>query len=124
VSDDRILVDTNIVIHIFEGSTKAVDMLLDTSVIVSVLSRMELYAWPSITKERASWVDGFLSHCQEVQLLRPIQDEAVRLRRAYRVEMVDAIITATAIVKRIPMITADKALMKLDRELDLRLFEP
>ncbi len=123
MSDDRLLVDTNIIIFVFEGNSKAMRRLLGRSITVSVLTRMELYAVPGITKDRTAWVDGFLSHCEEVPLLRAVQDEAVRIRRTYRLEMVDAIIAATAIIKSLPLITADKAIMALSREHDVRLFE-
>lgn len=124
MSDDRLLVDTNIIIFfVFEGNSKAMRRLLGRSITVSVLTRMELYAAPGITKDGTAWVDGFLSHCEEVPLLRAVQDEAVRIRRTYRLEMVDAIIAATAIIKSLPLITADKAIMALSREHDVRLFE-
>ena len=120
----RILVDTNIIIHVFEGHPKVVEALHGHTLVVSVLTRMELYAVPGITPERIHWVDDFLAHCEIIPLLRPIQDEAVRLRRSYRIEMVDAIIVASAIVKDLPFISADKALMKTSKEVAFRLFEP
>ncbi len=123
MSDDSILVDTNIVIFVFEGNSKAMRRLIGRSITVSVLTRMELYAVPGITKDRTVWVDGFLSNCEQVPLLRAVQDEAVRIRRTYRLEMVDAIIGATAVIKSVPLLTADKAMMALSREHDVRLFE-
>ena len=123
MSDDRLLVDTNIIIFVFEGNSKAMRRLVGRPLTISVLTRMELYAVPGITKDRTVWVDGFLSHCEEVPLLRAVQDEAVRIRRAYRLEMVDSIIAATAIIKALPFLTADKAFMALSREHDVRLFE-
>lgn len=121
---DKLLVDTNIIIHIFEGHPRVLEALYERTLVVSVLTRMELYAVPGITPERSHWVDDFLAHCEIIPLLRPIQDEAVRLRRTYKVEMVDAIIVATAIVKGVPFVSADKALMKTSKEVAFRLFEP
>ena len=123
MSDDRLLVDTNNIIFVFEGNAKALRRVVGRSITVSVLTRMELYAVPGITKDRTVWVDGFLSHCEEVPLLRAVQDEAVRIRRTYRLDMVDAIIGAAVIIKSLPLLTADKALMALSREHDVRLFE-
>ena len=81
VSDDRLLVDTNNIIFVFEGNAKALRRVVGRSITVSVLTRMELYAVPGITKDRTVWVDGFMSHCEEVPLLRAVQDEAVRAAR-------------------------------------------
>jgi predicted nucleic acid-binding protein len=124
VKGDRLLVDTNIIIHVFEGHPKVVQALHEHTLVVSVLTRMELYAVPGITPERSHWVDEILAHCEIIPLLRPVQDEAVRLRRTYKIEMVDAIIVATAIVKGLPFISADKALMKTSMEVAFQLFEP
>ena len=124
MNDAKVLVDTNIVIYVFQGNMKAVSLIEDTELVVSVLTTMELFAVPAITQDRTVWVSGFLQHCQEVPLLRAVQRKAVEVRRLTKLEMVDSIIAATAIVKALPLITADRTFTKIDHLVDLRLFQP
>ena len=61
----------------------------------------------------------FLANCERHGLSEQLKDEAVRLRITYRLKTPDAIIAATARIKRIPFITGDKGLRRLTEELDL-----
>ena len=124
MSGASIVIDTNIVVHVFEGNADVLSILAGRSLVVSVLTRMELYAWPKITVERRPRVDSFLDHCRMIGLPRSVQEEAVRLRRLYSIEMVDAIIVATSVVHGMPFVTADKKLFKLKEDVELHAFKP
>ena len=68
-------------------------------------------------------IKSFLNDCNEVTLTNEIKDKTIEIRKKYKTKLPDAIIAASAIVKNIPLITADKGFCQISN-LTLELIVP
>ena len=121
MSGSGILLDTNGVIHFLEATMPAegVTALKGRSFHVSFITEIELRTLKAEKQEALDRTMLFLANCERHGLSEQLKDEAVRLRITYRLKTPDAIIAATARIKRIPFITGDKGLRRLSSELEL-----
>ena len=90
---------------------------------VSVISEMELLSYSGITPDEEMQIKSFLNDCNEVTLTNEIKDKTIEIRKKYKTKLPDAIIAASAIVKNIPLITADKGFCQISN-LTLELIVP
>lgn len=77
---------------------------------VSVITEMELLAWPTLTDEEEEKVRTFLECVIVCELTSPIRERAVRLRRSERLKLPDAIICAIALEHGVELWTNDARL--------------
>ena len=109
------VIDTNVIIGLLKGDEPAAKVAeaaqLDLQcAAVSQITRMELLSYPQLTEEEESQIKRFLD-CVEVCLIdEPIENEAIRLRRALGLKLPDAIIAATAVINNARLLTLDLAL--------------
>jgi len=80
---------------------------------VSVITEMELLAWPSLTSEEEIKVQAILDTVEVCELTMGVRTEAVRLRRVERLKLPDAIVCATALEHGMELWTNDAALHRL-----------
>ncbi len=102
------ILDTNAVIYLQKG-------LLDQplppgNMAISVISEIELRGFPGLTADQETWLLRFLNNIQIIDLRSDIKNEAIRLRRHYRIKIPDAIIAATAIMQSAILLTNDEHL--------------
>lgn len=71
---------------------------------------MELLGYPGITHGEERLITGKLGQLIYLPLIGPVEDEAIRLRRRYKIKLPDAIIAATALISETELLTLDKAL--------------
>ncbi len=96
---------------------------LDKSLVYSVISEMELLSYPGITESEENSIKSLLADCEEIALSTGIKEKTIELRKKYRTKLPDAIVAASAIVKGLPLITADKGFNQIE-ELNLELIVP
>ena len=65
-----------------------------------------------------------MQRCTPVEIDREVQDAAIMLRRAHKLAVADAIVAATALVKDVPLFTADTDFKGLGGDLRVVLYEP
>lgn len=123
MNGEAILIDSNVIIHFVAGSVpeQEAQYLLTRSFHISFITEIEIRSFLKLEGFREKASVEFLPQCMIHGISEVIKDEAVRLRRTYKLKTPDAIIAATAIVKRLSFMTGDKGLRRLEKEVD-RLF--
>ena len=72
---------------------------------LSVITRMELLAWPNATTEQQQVLQQYINVSIIYNLDEPIVVKAIDLRKTDRIKLPDAIIAATAIVHDLTLLT-------------------
>lgn len=121
--EDRILVDTNVIIYVLHGNRELASLIHSKYAYLSVISELELLSFPKIEKKEEFVIQSFIKEMNLIGLNDVIKRETIRLRRAYGLKLPDSIIAATALYLNCPLITADGDFSKVS-ELDLRLVNP
>jgi len=111
------LLDTNVALYLL-GGRLAMPLPAGTYG-VSVITEMELLAWPSLTSEEEKKVREFLQQLVVCELTPPIRARAVELRRVHQLKLPDAVVCATALEFGVALWTNDKTLAKVS-ELNCR----
>ena len=111
----KLLLDTNAILGIFKGRPSFA-VLLETAekVCVSVITRMELLSFHGVTPEHEKQIRDFLDAVSLVPLNANVEETAIKLRRATRRKLPDAIVAASAIVAKAVLVTYDRELANID----------
>lgn len=117
MSGSKLLLDTNVALYLLRGDRSAADALDGQEVFISFITRMELLSKPGMTKAESKQVEAFLNEWPMVELDRSIMDQAILLRREFRLKIPDAIIAATAIFLNVPLLTADSDFDRLSERM-------
>ena len=99
--------DTNFLIAVHEGK-KDVEPFLDGSVIISVISEIELLGWHKLALEEERLLRLLLDDCIIFELTSDIRRLAIEIRQQIKIKTPDAIIAATSKYLQIPLVTSDK----------------
>ena len=113
------LADTNFIIHLNEGNP-LVKPFLDFNFGVSYISEIELLGAFSISKVKKVQVQNILDDCRIFEMTNEIKIVCIKIRQQYKLKVPDAIIAATAIVYKIPLISSDCDFEKI-KEINLIL---
>jgi predicted nucleic acid-binding protein len=116
------LADTNALIYLLNGNS-CMNPYLQKTLAFSVISEMELLSYSGITETEENCIKSLLNDCEEISLTSEIKNKTIELRKKYKIKLPDAIVAASAIIKKIPLITADKGFKQIT-ELDLELIVP
>ncbi len=116
-----LLLDTDIFIDYF--NTGRFHALFDSSrfiVYYSIITRKELLTKPGLRDYERASIMAELSRCRLIALTDSIAARYSDLRRRYpSLEQSDALIAATALVKRLPLMTCNKRHFKIVTDLIL-----
>jgi predicted nucleic acid-binding protein len=113
----KLLLDTNIILGIFRGTpsiTHALEAHVGADMCVSVLTKMELLSFHSLTPEEEAFIVDLLGDVTIIPLNPDVEEIATRLRRATRRKMPDAIVAASAVVAGAILVTCDRELAATD----------
>ena len=114
MNGNKILLDTNAFIYFFEGRSTITDLVVNTpEIYFSAISEIELLSATDLTPDELASIKAFLLLCQKVELTTDIIDETIRIRRQYRIKVPDAIIGASALYLKIPLVSADTDFQKV-----------
>lgn len=116
------LADTNALIYLLNGNS-CMTPYLQKRLSFSVISEMELLSFPGITQQEEDSIKSLLQDCTELSISSEIKKQTIEIRKKYRIKLPDAIVSASAIVNNIPLITADKGFRQI-AELSLELLIP
>lgn len=119
MKNDRLALDTNILIYSVGGDVALTRTLQGKDLYVSAMVRMESMVYHGEKPKHLQQVIGFLSECIIVDIHEAIQDLAVSIRVRHGFKLPDAVIAATAMHLGIPLMTADTRFDRLKDELDL-----
>jgi predicted nucleic acid-binding protein len=108
MSGKDILVDTNIILYLLNGSDTLEEVLQGKDISLSFMTELELLGFKNITIKEEQQIKGLLNDCSIISLNDRIKEKYIEIRKKYHLKLVDAIIAATAIVFDFPLITSDK----------------
>ena len=114
--------DTNALIYLLNGNP-CMTPYLNKILSYSVISEMELLSYSGITESETNCIKSLLSDCEEIVLSPEIKVKTIELRKKYKTKLPDAIVAASAIVKGLPLITADKGFNQI-KDLKLEMIIP
>lgn len=123
MSGTNVLLDTNIVLYLLNGSDELEHLLQDTNIFISVITKVELLCHPALDVQGELVIHELLAQTTVMEFIPAIQDRTVDLRKRHKLKLPDAVIAATAHFLNIQLITADKRFAKLKDELPVLLIE-
>lgn len=119
MTDERVLVDTNVLIHQINGNSTIGELLQGKKVHISFITEVELLSFPGYTAEERASVKSWLKEFIISDVNEGIKTIAIDLRSRYKLKLADAFVAATAAHWQIPLITQDKHFRKLKEEFEL-----
>lgn len=117
MSDDRLLADTNALIHQLGGDDRIGTLLNGKNVHISFVTQIELLSWSGYTAKERSLVAGQLKEFVIMDASEAIKMLAIDLRIRHKLKLADALIAATSIHLNIPLVTQDKHFNRLKDEI-------
>jgi predicted nucleic acid-binding protein len=105
------LLDTNVALYLLGG--RLASPLPGGSYGISVITEMELLAWPSLTESEEQKVREFLKAVTICELTGLIRARAVELRKLHNLKLPDAVVCATAMEFGVELWTNDASLTKV-----------
>jgi len=113
MSGDRIVVDTSLIINLFNGINEVQELISDRDLFVSVISEIEVLSFPHILPKDSELLKSFLSQCYIVDIEPAIKEITIAIRSKLNIKLPDAVIAATAIYHDLPLFTMDKGFRKI-----------
>lgn len=114
MSGNSVLLDTNAVVALLDGNS-IVTSLLDGNVLyISFITELESLSYQKLSPTETKTVESFINDCIVLELNSEIKRAAIALRRKYKLKLPDAIIVGTALYHKLPVISADKTLSKIE----------
>lgn len=110
----NIFVDTNTAIYLLNGNEQVANLLDEQAVYLSFVTELELLSKPAILPAEEKQIRGFIAQCVVIDFLPFMKETVIDLRRRYRIKLPDAIVTATAYILGIPLVTADRGFNRVD----------
>ncbi|MBI4159976.1 PIN domain-containing protein [Candidatus Wolfebacteria bacterium] len=107
------LIDTNIIIAALQAEKKTVIALSNWKqesrpLYISSLTIAETLALPSLTESDLLRIRAFLHNFISISFDDTVAEVAALLRRQYHLEIPDAGIAATALLRNVPLVTRDR----------------
>jgi predicted nucleic acid-binding protein len=101
------LIDTNAVIDYLDNKLpdKAAELIDGIEAKISVITRMELLAWPGASKKQTLILNEFIDAVEVFNLEEPVILKAIEIRKENKTKLPDAIIAATALTHKLTLIT-------------------
>jgi len=119
MTDERVLVDTNVLIHQLNGDQAIERLLQGRKVHISFITEVELSSFPGYTAQERAAVKAWLNEFIISDVNEGIKTIAIDLRSRFKLKLADAFVAATAAHWSIPLITQDKHFRKLKKELEI-----
>jgi predicted nucleic acid-binding protein len=121
MSGDKYLADTNTFIYLL-NKHPSLSPLLESDWSYSFVTEIELLGKFRIFSEELKQVKSLLQSCSKISYSDDISRQAISLRQQHKIKIPDAIIAATAIVKKMPLLTFDKGFRTV-KSIDLVLLD-
>jgi predicted nucleic acid-binding protein len=103
----KYLADTNTLIFLLDKHP-SLQPLLDSDWYFSFITEIELLGKPGITPREVKFVRDVLNICNKVSHTEDINQLTISLKQKFKIKLPDALIAATAIHSKLPLLTFDK----------------
>lgn len=120
----RVVCDTNVVLFLLKGDKVIAAALDGHELVISQITRIELLSFADISRTERKKIDLFLETWSVELLHQRIEDLTIELRKKHRCKLPDAVIAATASYLDLPLVTADKGLVRLNDEVEVIYYDP
>jgi predicted nucleic acid-binding protein len=118
----RVVADTNSLIYLLNGNPKVGTLLDGKECWISVITELELYGKKNLTPSDKKEIQILIDSCFVVDLEPGIKQIVKYLQQSITLKLPDVIIAATALYLNLPLLTADKAFLKVN-DLELVLLD-
>lgn len=106
------IADTNFLIYFHEGNEN-VESFENYRFGISIISEIELLSFQRITSSEEIQLKSLLNNCFHINLNNKIKEQTIQIKKQFQIKLPDAIIAATAMVNKVPLVTADKGFSKV-----------
>jgi len=114
-----VIFDSNVLIYLSKYKLDP-QKILQKNAAISVITKIEALGYAFANIEEHNLLKAICSELEVVPLTDTISEETIKLRARYKVKLPDAIIYATALVRRVPLLTNNIADFKsLDGKVEL-----
>jgi predicted nucleic acid-binding protein len=96
-----------------EGLEFLRDKIMVSQQFISIITRIELFAWDNLTPDDEKYISLFLQNRSVIQITEDVELNAITLRRKTSLKLPDTIIAATALSLGAVVITLDPHLLNL-----------
>jgi predicted nucleic acid-binding protein len=115
----EILVDTNIILYLLDGSDELEKFLQGKDLYISFITELELLGYKDITQKQERQIVDILSDCSIISMSNLVKERYVEIKKKYKLKLPDAIIAASAIAFDMPLITSDKQFKTVNELVDV-----
>lgn len=115
------IADTNFLIYVHEGN-EMIKPFLNFNFGISFISEIELLGFKNLSTIEVKTLKLLLEDCIIFDLNEKIKNKTIELKQKYSIKLPDAIIAATCIITKTPLVTADKGFTKIS-EIELILLD-
>ena len=106
-----LVLDTNVVLyHLGNRLQKPLEK---KQYAISIITEIELLSYPKIQADEIKIIQNFIAQTTVIELRNSIKTATVSLRKQYQLKVPDAIIAATALRVKLPLLTNDKKLLSI-----------
>jgi len=81
------------------------DQVIDKKYSISVISRIELYAYSKLSEKDKATLDIFTGQAAVLNINNDIIEKTIEIRKTYKTKLPDAIIAATALVNKLILVS-------------------
>lgn len=113
--NNKLFVNTNVLLYFLKGDKKIIEIISDKLLFASFVTELELLAFPIISNESENNIRGLLDKIQIININSEIKEKTIEIRRKSNLKLPDAIIAATSLYLKLPLLTADKQFKTIDQ---------
>lgn len=113
----NLLVDTNILLYLLNGDEKISTILSQSVVHISFITELELLCYPNLKEKESAAIHSLLAESKIYDINSQIKKNCIKIRKAYRLKLPDAIIGATALSFNLTLFSNDSDFQRI-KEID------
>ncbi len=116
MSGIKYLLDTNIIIGMYQQNSRVVELFKNKKATIdecafSSVTRMELLGFPSITETEKKAISTLLKLMTHCRIDEAVEESTIIIKQQCRIKLPDAIIAATALCHQLELLSLDKKLV-------------
>ncbi len=112
--EQNYLIDTNILIYYLDGripesAYEKVSKIIECSLNISTITKIELLGWQNITAEIRQKIANFIKPARILYISSEVEELTIQLKQSQKIPLPDAVIAATAIFHNLTLVTRNTA---------------
>ena len=115
MSGRDIIIDTNILLYFLDGDPNVNKFFFEYNPIISFVTELEILSAPELSQDEKSFIRELLKDITIVNYSERHKEDIVSVRLKKNLKLPDAIIASLAITLKLPLVTADKAFINVEK---------